>query len=205
MNQVWNIESEAMTTAQRWVLMALADSADDEGHCFPHIEYLARKTGIAYRTARQHLVMLEDGEWIRRCRRVRGMRMGGYDYVINLRKLAEHRLETATPDWPKAASGTGRKQPVSTGRKQPVSEWPKAASHRTVNRTTSSEPPTTTSPPVETKTNKFSGSCAKCEGLVEAGAGQLIGKKPAHLEGQCLGKKPRRPLSLFLTAEDVLS
>lgn len=58
MARVWDL---ALDQGSAWVLMALADCADDEGdHCFPSVPWLAWKTGYSERQVRRILRRLEE-------------------------------------------------------------------------------------------------------------------------------------------------
>lgn len=85
-----------VTPAQKLVITALAERADDEGHCFPSLAHLTRMTGLARSTV---AVALQELEAARRIVRARG---GG-------RKSTRYRLRISEPDvasrQPRAARG----------------------------------------------------------------------------------------------------
>ena len=64
MSEVWSMEG--LDPLQTLVLLALADNASDEGHCFPSIATLARKTRLHERTVQKHLAELEAAGHITR-------------------------------------------------------------------------------------------------------------------------------------------
>lgn len=67
MSRVWKTHCETHT--QKLVLLALADNANDEGHCWPSVDTLARKCDLTDRAVRiqidglihQKLVVMEQG------------------------------------------------------------------------------------------------------------------------------------------------
>ena len=53
----------------RLLALALKSRADEDGHCFPSIELLARDTGMGERTVDKHLAVLRAGGYLRTQRR----------------------------------------------------------------------------------------------------------------------------------------
>lgn len=70
----WAFQTTLPTT-QKFVLVALADLADEYDSCYPSQEYIARVVGATDRTVRRALTSLEDDGYIERSRRYRD---GGY-------------------------------------------------------------------------------------------------------------------------------
>ena len=64
-----------MTSTQKFLLVALADFADEEDACFPAQERLATMIGIQRQAVSRNLGALEESGLIARSRRVAG-RMG---------------------------------------------------------------------------------------------------------------------------------
>lgn len=185
MNMVWGLKADAMTTVQRFVLLALADVADDAGSCFPSTAYLDHKTGMSNRTVRHHLAQLEADGWFNRARHTA---RGTYTYVIDLDKLEAEQGKTWREKRQEVAAQTGKKLPLQCGKKLPVQRQEVAGPNPS--RSVSREPSTTTSSSLRTiRSNSFAGTCSECGKTVKAGAGRLIGKSPAHLEGQCPSKR----------------
>jgi hypothetical protein len=58
MSQVW--ESTTLDPFERLVLLSLADHADDEGHCYPSIARLCRRTGMKERGVQNVIRRLEE-------------------------------------------------------------------------------------------------------------------------------------------------
>lgn len=75
-------------SGRKFVMMALADYADEAGECFPHVSTLSSYTGQSEKTVRDHLAALELAGWIkrRRARREDGT-LAGYRYQIQ-RKIS---------------------------------------------------------------------------------------------------------------------
>lgn len=57
MNLVWRSTLEG--SSKRFVLLALADRADDDGYCWPGVQNLVEKTGLSERTVQRALKDLE--------------------------------------------------------------------------------------------------------------------------------------------------
>ena len=79
MSQVW--ENGPMQQAERFVLLALADFANDAGECWPSIDGIAKKTCLKERGVRQILRRLEESGWL--ATDVGGGRHGCNHYRIN--------------------------------------------------------------------------------------------------------------------------
>ena len=56
--------SDIKPSARKFVLVALADYANEDGHAYPSIETIARKTGMNPKTVRNHLAELVKMGWI---------------------------------------------------------------------------------------------------------------------------------------------
>ena len=65
----WAYGQEISGAATKFVLVALADFADEEGTCFPGQELLAARTGQSMESVRRHLKWLEEYGFITRIRR----------------------------------------------------------------------------------------------------------------------------------------
>lgn len=61
MNWAWQLR---LKPTIKFVLMALADAADDEGHCWPSVPTLAHKTCMDERSVQRILKALKDGNFI---------------------------------------------------------------------------------------------------------------------------------------------
>lgn len=172
MNLVWGIRAGELTTAQRFVLLALADAADDDGGCFPGVEYIAEKVDLHERTARRHLDALEEYGWFRRVRR--HMR-SSYTYYIDIEKLNDLQRPRRIKTGRKCPVGPGesaRSLPGRTARSERA-ELPAPNHQRSISR----EPSGTTS---AGRPNRYSGKCGVCGETVAAGAGILDGVTPVH-------------------------
>ena len=67
MNWAWR---QTLTPTLKLVLMALADSADDQGVCWPSVSTLAKKCSVSTRTVRRSLrVLMDSGMLIAEARR----------------------------------------------------------------------------------------------------------------------------------------
>ncbi len=91
MTAVW--ESDVQPAGKRLVLLALADSANDEGVCWPHMATIARKAGIGLSSARKACAALEEEGLLEREYRKTVTAAGNETnkssiYTINPEKLA---------------------------------------------------------------------------------------------------------------------
>lgn len=94
-------DSGIKPSGRKFVMMALADYADESFECFPHINTIAEYTAQSERAVRRHLQDLEDEGIISRKRRRReDGTLGGYRFVINQRQIC-----------PEAKLATGQKRP----------------------------------------------------------------------------------------------
>lgn len=88
---------------RKFIAMALADYADEEGGCYPSVETLAKYTSQGEKTVRDHLNALEEMGFLTRERsRNNQGQLGQYRYKI------DHRRK---PPVAKTASGEKRKSP----------------------------------------------------------------------------------------------
>ena len=123
--------------AQKLVLMALADHADDRGICHPGIDRIAEKVELAPRTVRRYLGdLVEAGHIQRRRRRRKNGTLGTYQYRLRIpRQEGVQR--------PSAASGLSRPVAVSD-------QWPSqvpTSGRSSVRAEPSVEPSVKASPP----------------------------------------------------------
>lgn len=91
MGAVW--ERQDTTPTQKLVLLALADWANDEGHCWPSIARLAQKSSLTTRCVQKTIRSLEDMGLIRR-EEISGK---GNRYWIMTPLNDVHRCTTFTP------------------------------------------------------------------------------------------------------------
>lgn len=90
----WAYEQDIRTCGQKFILVALANFADENGFCYPSQETLARMTGQDPRTVRRHLKALEDDNLIRRAPRWReagGRNSDGYHLLAPTERLKPYR------------------------------------------------------------------------------------------------------------------
>lgn len=87
------------------VLLALADIADDQGHCYPSIKFLAEKCRMGRATVFRRLDVLEEGGLIERIRN--GKRLNN-DYLIAVPWAVRSQDETSV----RSQIGTGEVSPV---------------------------------------------------------------------------------------------
>jgi DNA-binding transcriptional ArsR family regulator len=121
----WAWTTDTTSSGQRLVLLALADTANDTGECWPGAQHLARKTNLSERQVRVHLDALEDmGLLTRKRRRRADGSLGTYTYWLAMTTGSE--LPAAVDNHP-----SGSQLPV-------VHRQPTAAQNR--HTQTTSEP-----------------------------------------------------------------
>ena len=93
MSQVW--DDGPLAYIDRYVLLAIADNANDDGYAYPSIEKLAEKTQMSRRTVMRSLQSLEEDGWIISRKRSRNRRFSTYE--IQLGKFSESRGDSQSP------------------------------------------------------------------------------------------------------------
>ena len=79
--------SHQIKSGPKFVLVALADYADEEHSCYPSIEKLHQKTGIAKKTISTHLSALDKlGFFTRERRRYNDGNLGSYRFTLGVGK-----------------------------------------------------------------------------------------------------------------------
>lgn len=117
-------------SGRKFVMMALADYADEAGECFPHVATLAAYTSQSEKTVRDHLNALEAEGWIKRKRsRREDGTLAGYRFAIQwqISPVADFASGEKPPEPP--AKTTGQEPPDLTtnnnkGARDPVSSIP---------------------------------------------------------------------------------
>jgi hypothetical protein len=107
MTAVW--ESDVQPAGKRIVLLALADSANDEGVCWPNMATIARKAGVGLSSARKACAALEEEGLLEREYRKTTTAAGNETnkssiYTINAEKLAARVQAPAQIERPPARS-----------------------------------------------------------------------------------------------------
>jgi helix-turn-helix protein len=106
MNLVWG--STLKGSSRRFVLLALADRADDEGYCWPGIQSITRKTGLSASAVRRackglevDLLVLRERRWTERGDRD----TNGYWINIKALEAMQHPQVSARGAHPMAQGG----------------------------------------------------------------------------------------------------
>lgn len=93
--------------AQKLVLMALADHADDRGICHPGIDRIAEKVELAPRTVRRYLGdLVEAGHIQRRRRRRKNGTLGTYQYRLRIPREKGVQRPHAASGLPRPVAGS---------------------------------------------------------------------------------------------------
>lgn len=96
-----------LPTATKFVLVSLADQANDDGVCWPGQESIARRTGLTSRAVRNNLNALREGGWIEITRRAGD----GAGRQTNVYRLSANGANNRQPE-----ARSGRGQPESDDR-----------------------------------------------------------------------------------------
>jgi hypothetical protein len=144
MTEVWALE---LADSQKIVLLALADCANDEGHCWPSMLSLARKCSKGQRTVQGVVKSLVDAGHVTR-REVPGR---GCEYWVHPRKAGEPSRTPAEPA-PRSHRAPQRSRPAVTAPRndcatppQPLLDTPAAAADKP---SENHQEPSKDSPPV---------------------------------------------------------
>lgn len=86
MSAIWDGGPTGAT--HRFVLIALADNANDDGECWPSVATISRKTGICVRSVRLSLRHLETEGWLKT--QFSAARVGANKYQIIVLTPASH-------------------------------------------------------------------------------------------------------------------
>lgn len=108
MNWVWRLR---LRPSVKFVLLALADAADDNGACWPSIPTLANKTCLDDRSVQRILRWLEDGSYLQIARRYRE---DGAPTSNRYCLALERSGDILPPLAPKPCSGGDLSPPVAT-------------------------------------------------------------------------------------------
>lgn len=110
MARIW--EDGPENQSERFVLLALADHANDAGECWPSIATIARKTCLSERGARKIIRRLEASGWLET--EVGGGRHGCSRYIINPEPrtpLLDEKPGTTFPPEPRSPRNLSAKNP----------------------------------------------------------------------------------------------
>lgn len=112
----WAYEQHVSQCGAKFVLVALADYADENGFCYPSQETLAKMTSQKERTVRAHLKQLEaDGFLKRERRRLPGGKWtsDGYQLQAPQERLRPHQPAAKSAAGAAPASGKKLRQPAA--------------------------------------------------------------------------------------------
>lgn len=150
----WAWKTTTGSSGQRLVLLALADTANDTGECWPGVDHLAEKTGLSVRQVRYHLDALEGlGLLTRKRRRRPDGSMGTYRYQLAMTSGHPRPVDQ------RQSIASGSPLPVATdcspsGNPLPVDQRQSIAAQNRHYRTTS-EPSENTLSPFDAFWNAF--------------------------------------------------
>lgn len=119
MNQVFQAGPADM--AERFVMLAIADNADDAGFAFPGVETIAGKSCQSVRNTLRVLKQLEKSGWLMIKRRCQGPKKQGNGYQLNMAMMRGDSVSLRTPNdtvssrhKPSVATKDTSKQPSDT-------------------------------------------------------------------------------------------
>jgi DNA-binding MarR family transcriptional regulator len=78
----WALKQPAKTN-EKFLLIVIANYADERGHAWPSVERLAVDTGMSRATIKRCLKKLEDGKFLSRHKRVKGRLQTSNLYALN--------------------------------------------------------------------------------------------------------------------------
>jgi hypothetical protein len=142
MNLVWGSSLEG--SSHRFVLLALADRADDDGYCWPGVQSVAQKTGLSPSTVRRVYRDLEQAKLLMRIER--WTPNGDRDtngYWINVEALMDRQLPRE--------SGRGRHPMAQAAGSRGYSHHDTTPSHGDRGGTSTMTPNTSVDPPTDIK------------------------------------------------------
>lgn len=67
----WALKQPAKT-AEKFLLLVIANYADEQGRAWPSVETLARDTGMSRATVKRSMKKLEEAGYVRRHKRLKG-------------------------------------------------------------------------------------------------------------------------------------
>ena len=210
----------------KFVLVALADQADDYGYCWPSQKTIARKVCQGERTVRRHIATLRDLGLLTVIRRssTRGRRSNGYQLHVGMK--LEESLESRLPanlagsgeptdDTPVDNSGRQGDSPAipatgQSGRLRKRPDWPvaqEATDDRSLPASGGRLLPIK-EPSLEPDLTRPEGDLASDRGTVDGpvGSGQAGGSEPgrsSRARGGVSGADSRRPSSATSSARAV--
>lgn len=121
----WAKAQPVKPSAAKFVLVMLADYADEHGYCYPGQKRLAQDTSQSERSVRDHLAALERDGWIRRERRRRPDGTNASDGFVLCFDRQPANFSAGTEREQKHATGKSRQRQISpaadfaSGEKQP--------------------------------------------------------------------------------------
>lgn len=117
----WAWEQATTSSGQKLVLLALADHANDDGHCWPGMKRIADKCAMSARQVSSHVANLEKAGLVSLNRRIKdNNQYSTYDYQLN---FASGSLLPAEADF--------QRKPTSGTQQKPTSGGPAEADFRT--------------------------------------------------------------------------
>lgn len=201
----WVYQQDIRGAGRKFVLIALADIADDRGYAFPGQKRLTRMTGQSERSVREHLEWLEENGYLRREQRRRsdGTRTSDAYYLPEkdatgnirrwattgkTRRLTEQRINP-DQDSDSTDSTTGNIRRLSTGNSRRTNRQisPKSPAE-SAGHEPSVEPPVEPSPPPPTPSTPPQEEAEEGSGLEDLTPYQQrqLNRPPGNLTGSQL-------------------
>ena len=109
----WAWEQPTSSSGQKLVLLALADHANDDGHCWPGMKRIADKCDMSARQVSTHVTNLEKAGILTTNRRMKdNNQYSTYDYQLN---FASGSLLPVEADFQRNSTSGGQQKPTSGG------------------------------------------------------------------------------------------
>lgn len=81
----------------KFVLLAIADAADEEGHCWPSVRAISEKTSLGRTSVFKSLKWLEEQGLLKRGKRYIGRQQSSNDYWLNVSLIQQGSTHGCTP------------------------------------------------------------------------------------------------------------
>lgn len=117
----WALDIEGVETGPRFVLVVLANRADEDGRCFPSVRAIVRQTAMDERTVRRHIATLIERGYLSRTTRARANgSQTSNEYELAVGRSVGARGAGNTPGAGTMPGGGGHHAPPGEGTMPPL-------------------------------------------------------------------------------------